>query len=715
MILCEKCQINEANVKMNLIVNQSKKQISLCSDCYNQTQNQFGLSAFHFDDFFKGFMQSSASQHANDFTQQQVKDQAPSQGGNGFLDQHGRNLSEEARQGRIDAVIGREKEIERVIEVLNRRTKNNPVLIGEAGVGKTAIAEGFALKIVKAEVPAKLLNKEVYVLDISSLVAGTSYRGQFEEKMQQLVAELKERDNVILFIDELHMMVGAGSSSEGSMDAGNILKPALARGEFQIIGATTLKEYRMIEKDPALERRFQPVVVKEPTSEEAFEILKGIRPIYENYHNVKYADEVLRACVTLSDRYIQDRFLPDKAIDLLDEAGSKLNLTQGITDKGKLQKRLDDLTREKEAATKQEDYEKAARLRDEELELKKKLDNDVIEPVTEVTIEHIQDIIEKSTGIPVKKLQKSEQSKMKDLQANLSKKVIGQDKAIEKVAKAILRARVGLKPKSRPTASFLFVGPTGTGKTELTKTLAAELFGSKDSMIRLDMSEYMEKHSVSKLIGSPPGYVGHDEAGQLTEQVRRNPYSIILLDEIEKAHPDVMNMFLQIMEDGRLTDSQGRVVNFNETVIIMTSNAGVNDKKLGAIGFNETEEENVLKTQSMLESLRDYFKPEFLNRIDSIVEFSHLEKENLVTIIDIMLGDLQATLEEQDLSMTVTEAAKERIAELGYHQAFGARPLRRAIQEHVEDQITTILINSDEKITTFHVDSSNQKVTVEGN
>ncbi|WP_034742772.1 ATP-dependent Clp protease ATP-binding subunit [Halalkalibacter wakoensis] len=714
-MLCEKCQINEANVKMNLIVNQSKKQISLCSDCYNQTQNQFGLSAFHFDDFFKGFMQSSASQHANDFTQQQVKDQAPSQGGNGFLDQHGRNLSEEARQGRIDAVIGREKEIERVIEVLNRRTKNNPVLIGEAGVGKTAIAEGFALKIVKAEVPAKLLNKEVYVLDISSLVAGTSYRGQFEEKMQQLVAELKERDNVILFIDELHMMVGAGSSSEGSMDAGNILKPALARGEFQIIGATTLKEYRMIEKDPALERRFQPVVVKEPTSEEAFEILKGIRPIYENYHNVKYADEVLRACVTLSDRYIQDRFLPDKAIDLLDEAGSKLNLTQGITDKGKLQKRLDDLTREKEAATKQEDYEKAARLRDEELELKKKLDNDVIEPVTEVTIEHIQDIIEKSTGIPVKKLQKSEQSKMKDLQANLSKKVIGQDKAIEKVAKAILRARVGLKPKSRPTASFLFVGPTGTGKTELTKTLAAELFGSKDSMIRLDMSEYMEKHSVSKLIGSPPGYVGHDEAGQLTEQVRRNPYSIILLDEIEKAHPDVMNMFLQIMEDGRLTDSQGRVVNFNETVIIMTSNAGVNDKKLGAIGFNETEEENVLKTQSMLESLRDYFKPEFLNRIDSIVEFSHLEKENLVTIIDIMLGDLQATLEEQDLSMTVTEAAKERIAELGYHQAFGARPLRRAIQEHVEDQITTILINSDEKITTFHVDSSNQKVTVEGN
>jgi ATP-dependent Clp protease ATP-binding subunit ClpE len=714
MILCDKCQSKQANVKVNVMINQMKKQLALCSDCYQQSQKQFGRSSFHLDDFFKGFLQESMSGSNHGFTQQQVKEADPGHNGDGFLDQHGRNLSDEARQGRIDAVIGREKEIERVIEVLNRRSKNNPVLIGEAGVGKTAIAEGFALKIVKGEVPAKLLNKEVYVLDISSLVAGTSYRGQFEEKMQQLVTELKQRENVILFIDELHMLVGAGSSSEGSMDAGNILKPSLARGEFQIIGATTLKEYRMIEKDPALERRFQPVVVKEPTSEEAFEILKGIRPIYENYHNVKYSDDVLKACVSLSDRYIQDRFLPDKAIDLLDEAGSKLNLTQGITDKGRLEKRLDDLTREKVAATKQENYEKAARLRDEELELKKKLDNDVIEPVTEVTIEHIQDIIEKSTGIPVKRLQKSEQSKMKNLSGNLSKKVIGQEKAIEKVAKAILRARVGLKPKTRPTASFLFVGPTGTGKTELTKTLAAELFGSKDSMIRLDMSEYMEKHSVSKLIGSPPGYVGHDEAGQLTEQVRRNPYSIILLDEIEKAHPDVMNMFLQIMEDGRLTDSQGRVVNFNETVIIMTSNAGVSDKKLGAIGFNEPEGESVLKTQSILESLRDYFKPEFLNRIDSIIEFNHLEQENLIKIIDIILEDLQATLTEQGLSVTVTEAAKERIAELGYHQAFGARPLRRAIQEHVEDQITSILINSDEKITMFTVDVTENEIKVIG-
>ncbi|WP_332696304.1 ATP-dependent Clp protease ATP-binding subunit [Halalkalibacter lacteus] len=710
-MLCEKCQSKQANVKMNIMINQSKKQITLCSDCYAQTQNGYRMSSLHFDDFFKELLQANTHNVTNEFIQQ-VKEATPNQGGDGFLDKHGRNLSKEARQGRIDAVIGREKEIDRVIEVLNRRSKNNPVLIGEAGVGKTAIAEGFALKIVKGEVPTKLLNKEVYVLDINSLVAGTSYRGQFEEKMQQLVRELGQRQDVILFIDELHMMVGAGGTSEGSMDAGNILKPALARGELQIIGATTLKEYRMIEKDPALERRFQSVHVKEPTTDEAFEILKGIRPIYEYYHNVKYSDEVLKACVTLSDRYIQGRFLPDKAIDLLDEAGSKLNLTQGITDKRKLQKRLDDLIREKNKATKQEDYEKAAKLRDEEVSIKNKLATEVVEPVTEVTIEHIQDIIEKSSGIPVKKLQKSEQSKMKNLQSNLANKVIGQEKAIEKVAKAILRARVGLKPKARPTASFLFVGSTGTGKTELTKTLAAELFGSKDSMIRLDMSEYMEKHSVSKLIGSPPGYVGHDEAGQLTEQVRRNPYSIILLDEVEKAHPDVLNMFLQIMEDGRLTDNQGRVVNFNETVIIMTSNAGVNESKLAAIGFNETEGESVLATQGVLESLRDYFKPEFLNRIDSIIEFNYLEKADLIKIIDIMLEDLRSTLKEQGLSMEITVEAKEKLAELGYHQAFGACPLRRAIQEHIEDQITTLIINNKEKVDSINVSVEGHNIKV---
>lgn len=709
-MLCERCKTKQANVSMKYVINGNHQQFALCHDCYNNMKNEpFNQSSFN--DFFQNFFSQQHFQGGNGYTNQRVKTKAREQGQGGFLDQFGRNLSEEARQGRITEVIGRDQEIERVIEILNRRTKNNPVLIGEAGVGKTAIVEGFALKIVKGEVPAKLLNKEVYVLDISSLVAGTSFRGQFEEKMQQLVAELKERDDVILFIDEIHMIVGAGGTSEGSMDAGNILKPALARGDFQLIGATTLKEYRLIEKDAALERRFQPVIVKEPTREEAFTILKGIRPVYEAYHNVKYSDEVLEACVNLSDRYIQDRYLPDKAIDLLDEAGSKLNLAQGETDKEKLQKKLDEIIRKKEQASYDENYELAAKLRMEELQLKEKIDNIKEEQVSEVTVEHIEDIIEKSTGIPVKKLQKSEQSKMRDLQSNLAKKIIGQDEAIEKVAKAIMRARVGLKPKTRPTASFLFVGPTGTGKTELTKTLANELFGSKDAMIRLDMSEYMEKHSVSKLIGSPPGYVGHEEAGQLTEQVRRNPYSIILLDEIEKAHPDVLNMFLQIMEDGRLTDSQGRVVNFNETVIIMTSNAGVNDKKLGNIGFND-QENSVMKTENIVETLKNYFKLEFLNRIDAIIEFKHLEKEHLIQIIDLMLEELATTLKEQDYTLEVTTQAKEKIAELGYDQAFGARPLRRAIQQHIEDQITMQIIDSNQKLNHFFVDVVDGQVKV---
>lgn len=684
-MLCEKCKTNKATVSVNLMIQNRKQHFSLCKQCF--TESRASVPNFGFDEMFKHTFVNSTQQDT-------VKMNQKTQRSHGFLDQYGRNLSDEARQGRIDGIIGREKEIERVIEILNRRTKNNPVLIGEAGVGKTAIAEGFALKIVKGEVPSKLLNKEVYVLDISTLVAGTSYRGQFEEKMQQLVAELKQRENVILFVDELHMVVGAGGSSEGAMDAANILKPALARGEFQLIGATTLDEYRMIEKDPALERRFQPVIVKEPTADEAFEMLKGLRPIYEAYHNVTYSDDVLKACVQFSDRYIHDRFLPDKAIDLLDEAGSKLNLTQTETDHTKLKQRLKEVLRQKEFATHEENYEKAAILRDQELKIKQQLNEKITTVATEVTVEHIQEIIEIKTKIPVKKMEQSEREKMRHLQENLSKKVIGQQAAVEKVAKAILRARVGLKPKHRPTASFLFVGPTGTGKTELTKTLAKELFGTKDSMVRLDMSEYMEKHSVSKLIGSPPGYVGHDEAGQLTEQVRRNPYSIILLDEIEKAHPDVLNVFLQIMEDGRLTDSHGKVVHFNETVIIMTSNAGVNDKKRDSIGFSEN---SILSSESILEQLRPYFKPEFLNRIDSIIEFSHLQKEDLLQIINIMLNELQATLTEQAITLTVSEQAKEKLVEIGYHKTFGARPLRRAIQEQIEDKITSLMVESDEK------------------
>lgn len=554
----------------------------------------------------------------------------------------------------------------------------------------------------------KLKNKEVYVLDISSLIAGTSYRGQFEEKMKQLVTELETNENLILFIDEIHMMVGAGGTSEGSMDAGNILKTALARGNIQVIGATTLKEYRLIEKNPTLERRFQPVMVKEPSVDEALTILKGIRPTYENYHGVKYSDEVLKACVTLSNRYIQERFLPDKAIDVLDEVGSKLNLVHSNSNTSELEKRLEKVIYEKELATAEENYEKAALLRDEELQLEEKLLDKPSEQVVNVTIEHIQDIIEKRTGIPVKKLEKSEQAKMKNLPKRLAEKVIGHEKAVTKVANAILRARAGLKAKTRPTASFLFVGQTGTGKTELTRTLALELFGKKDAMIRLDMSEYMEKHSVSKLIGSPPGYVGHDEAGQLTERVRRNPYSIILLDEIEKAHPDVMNIFLQIMEDGRLTDSQGRVVNFNETVIIMTSNAGVTDKKVASIGFGGTEED---RHSTVLDKLGNYFKPEFLNRFDSIIEFNTLKKEDLIKIVNLMLVELEETLTEQGISIEFTEETKAKIAELGYCPTFGARPLRRKIQEQIEDQITALLLDN-EFVKTIHVYMEKDEIKV---
>jgi ATP-dependent Clp protease ATP-binding subunit ClpE len=587
----------------------------------------------------------------------------------------------------IDPVIGRDGEVKRVIEILNRRNKNNPVLIGEPGVGKTAIAEGLAQKIAEGDVPGKLRGKEVYLLDVASLVANTGIRGQFEERMKQVISELQERKNIILFIDEIHLLVGAGSA-EGSMDASNILKPALARGELQVVGATTLKEYRQIEKDSALERRFQPVHVLEPTVEAAIDILKGIQKKYEDYHEVVYSDEAILACVQLSQRYIQDRFLPDKAIDLLDEAGSKLNLVSDYKSNEQIEIRLKEIAAEKEEALKNEQYEKAASLRDEETNLEKSLHliSSSERPIVDVGL--IQEIIEQKTGIPVGKLQQDEQLKMKALEENLNQKVIGQEKAVNKVSKAIRRSRAGLKSKHRPIGSFLFVGPTGVGKTELTKTLAEELFGSKDSMIRLDMSEYMEKHSVSKLIGSPPGYVGHEEAGQLTEKVRRNPYSIILLDEIEKAHPDVQHLFLQILEDGRLTDSQGRIVSFKDTVIIMTSNAGVGHKTVH-VGFGTTE---AIEEVSILDSLGGFFKPEFLNRFDSIIEFNSLGKEHILYIVDLMISELQETLTEQKIELTITTEAKEKLAMLGYHPAFGARPLRRVIQEELEDKIADFIL-----------------------
>jgi ATP-dependent Clp protease ATP-binding subunit ClpE len=706
-MLCQNCNEKQANVLLNIQQQGKLQKLYLCQSCYAELaqKTSAGLnpnfppfSGMH--DMFNHFgMQNQNPSMPEGNSQSLAQEQSR------ILDGAGRNISEAAKAGLIDPVIGRSDEIDRVIEILNRRNKNNPVLIGEPGVGKTAIAEGLALKIAEGQVPAKLKNKIVYTLDVASLVAGTGIRGQFEEKMKQIIAELQQRKNVILFVDEIHLLVGAGSA-EGSMDAGNILKPALARGELQIIGATTLKEYRRIEKDAALERRFQPVMVKEPSIQEAIEILQGLRSKYETYHEVSYSNEVIRACVELSHRYIQDRFLPDKAIDLMDEAGSRINLRSSNPNREELQTRLAQLTTEKKDATDKEDYERAAKLRDEENHILQQLDQpQQTEQLTAVTVEDIQEIIERKTGIPVKKLQNDEQMKMKNLAVHLEGKVIGQAEAVNKVAKAIRRSRTGLKPKNRPIASFLFVGPTGVGKTELTKVLAEELFGSRDSMIRLDMSEYMEKHSVSKLIGSPPGYVGHEEAGQLTERVRRNPYSIILLDEIEKAHPDVQNMFLQILEDGRLTDSQGRTVNFKDTVVIATSNAGTAEKKI-TVGFGAESSQ-----PAMVESLTSYFRPEFLNRFDAIVHFNHLEKSDLVRIVDLMLVDITAAMSEQGMEVTVSGAAKAKLAELGYHPAFGARPLRRIIQQYVEDGIADLLIDN-EDVQKIAIDVLNDEICV---
>ncbi|PFG07349.1 ATP-dependent Clp protease ATP-binding subunit [Bacillus sp. es.034] len=709
---CQVCHHNKATVEVYTQLNGKKSSMKMCSACFQKQQTPSGIhGGFPFDELFKGMSMGGSPDHGFQSQQQpsssaQTKD---GNGGNGILDQFGRNVTGAAKAGLIDPVIGRDKEVDRVIEILNRRNKNNPVLIGEPGVGKTAIAEGLARKIVAGDVPSKLLNKEVYVMDVASLTAGTGVRGSFEERLKAIISELQNRENVMLFIDEIHQLVGAGSA-EGSMDAGNILKPALARGELQVIGATTLKEYRQIEKDAALERRFQQVLVNEPTLEEAIEILKGLKSRYEDYHGVKFTDESIEACVKLSHRYIQDRFLPDKAIDLMDEAGSKVNLLSEGKDKTAIHKKLHEVRVKKEQATKEENYEQAAILRDEEASLEKQLGQESFDSKALVEKDLIQAIIETKTGIPVGKLQSDDRKRMKSLEENLAHKVIGQDEAVKKVAKAIRRSRAGLKAKHRPIGTFLFVGPTGVGKTELTKTLAEELFGSKDSMLRLDMSEYMEKHSVSKLIGSPPGYVGHEESGQLTEKVRRNPYSIILLDEIEKAHPDVQHMFLQILEDGRLTDSQGRTVSFKETVIIMTSNAGVTDKKEAVVGFN-TGGTDAIKETNILQSLGAYFKPEFLNRFDSIIEFESLEKAELLHILDLMLNELQAELKEQGITVKIEGEAKRKLVELGYHPEFGARPLRRVIQERVEDKIADFLLD-EEGVTGLTVSVENDEIIV---
>ncbi|MCT2534410.1 AAA family ATPase [Aquibacillus koreensis] len=705
---CQQCGVRNANINVTLRFNDQTQNLHVCDTCFQEIQKNAKHPTGFFGnqqgpmDFNQFFQQTGGPSGFQDNGTKQTKNGK----GGGLLDELGRNLSHAAKAGLVDPVIGREKEVKRVIETLNRRNKNNPVLIGEPGVGKTAIAEGLALRIVEGNVPSKLLNKEIYILDVASLVANTGIRGQFEERMKQLVAELQERKNVILFVDEIHLLVGAGTAEGSQMDAGNILKPALARGELQLVGATTLKEYRQIEKDAALERRFQPIMVKEPTREEAVLILQGLQERYEAYHKVTYAEEAIKAAVTLSQRYLQDRFLPDKAIDLMDEAGSKLNLAYAETDTDSIQQRLDEIAKEKQAAAEKEDYETAANLRHQEIMLEKKLNETTEQPTAEVTVEDIQLIIEEKTGIPVRKIQSDEQSKMKHLASNLSAKVIGQENAVQKVAKAVRRSRAGLKSKHRPIGSFLFVGPTGVGKTELTKSLAEELFGTKESLVRLDMSEYMEKHAVSKIIGSPPGYVGHEEAGQLTERVRRNPYSLILLDEIEKAHPDVQSMFLQIMEDGHLTDSHGRTVSFKETVIIMTSNAGTGEKHI-TVGFNNANNEAV----SQLETLSGYFKPEFLNRFDAIIPFNELKQDDLIQIVDLMLGELEGNLKEEGYSLVVSDEAKRFLADKGYDPRFGARPLRRVIQDKVEDGITDLILE-EEDVTAIEIDLIEEDIQV---
>ncbi|MFD1067285.1 ATP-dependent Clp protease ATP-binding subunit [Oceanobacillus locisalsi] len=713
---CQNCGQNEATINAQMQMNGQRMEVHLCQECLQEIQGNMMNNDFFSNSPFGNMDQSFANNffqgNGNGNGQQsganaRTRTQQKSNNGNGLIDQLAKNITDQARAGKIDPVIGRDKEIKRVIETLNRRNKNNPVLIGEPGVGKTAIAEGLAANIIEGNVPTKLLDKEIYLLDVSSLVANTGVRGQFEERMNKLIAELQERKDVIVFIDEVHLLVGAGTAESSQMDAGNILKPALARGDLQVIGATTLKEYRQIEKDAALERRLQPIIVKEPTLEDTVKILDGIKNRYEKFHEVRYSDDVVEAFVNLSNRYIQDRYLPDKAIDLMDEVGSRLNLANAQKDSESLQQRIDEIVQQKQEAAEKEDYERAANLRYQEIQLQKQLDKaEEGEKVLDIDISDIQLIVEEKTGIPVTKMQKDEKEKMKNLADDLRAKVIGQEEAVNKVAKSIRRSRAGLKAKERPIGSFLFVGPTGVGKTELTKVLAEELFGTRDALIRLDMSEYMEKHAVSKIIGSPPGYVGHEEAGQLTERVRRNPYSILLLDEIEKAHPDVQNMFLQIMEDGLLTDSHGRKVSFKDTVIIMTSNAGTGEKRV-SVGFNADNHESV----ATLDMLSDYFKPEFLNRFDAIVNFNELKENDLMQIVSLMLHDLEEAMRENQITITITDEAKERLVKLGYDTRFGARPLRRVIQDKVEDQLTDLILEG-EDVTAVHVDVNEEDIVV---
>ena len=630
-----------------------------------------------------------------------------------FLDSYCMDLTGRAKEGKLDKVIGRDVETERVIQILNRRQKNNPCLIGEPGVGKTAIAEGLAQRIADGNVPFKLKGKEVFLLDLTALVAGTQFRGQFESRMKSLIAEVKECGNIILVIDEVHNLVGAGDA-EGSMNAANILKPALSRGEIQVIGATTFNEYRKhIEKDAALERRFQPVSVAEPSIAEASQIMQGIAKSYAQFHGVSISPEIAHQCVVLSERYITDRFLPDKAIDLLDEACSDVNLrSEEISRLAELRKERDDYELELRMLNEQtenQDYERLAKIRSRLMQLAAEIEQLEQVPPPAVTIENLARIIELWTKIPASKIKAQEYQQIKGLSDRLKEHIVGQDEAVDAVARAIRRSRVGISPKKRPV-SFIFVGPTGVGKTELVKCLADDLFDSVDSLIRLDMSEYMEKHTVSKLIGSPPGYVGYDEAGQLTEKIRRKPYSVVLFDEIEKAHPDVLNILLQVLDDGRITDAQGRVVNFENTIIVMTSNAG-SEGRVAGLGFGRTGQEQV--KDKVMGALRDFLRPEFINRVDEIITFNHLSEENFLGIADIMLEELRSSLAARGLDFTWDEDVRRILVEKAYSVTYGARNLRRTIQKELEDPISERIIDSFEvPISTITAKTENGAVVI---
>lgn len=636
------------------------------------------------------------------------------EGSTKLLDKYGRNLTQQASQDKIDPVIGREKEIERIIQILSRRTKNNPVLIGDPGVGKTSVAEGLAIDISKGNVPENLRDKILYTLDMGAMLAGAKYRGEFEERIKQVVEEVIKHGNIILFIDELHTIIGAGATGESTIDASNILKPVLARGEIQVVGATTIDEYRKhVEKDPALERRFQPVMINEPTKDDTIKILKGLRQKYEEHHRVRIADEAIEAAVNLSVRYITDRFLPDKAIDLIDEAASRVRLRKSapqIEIKG-LEEEIKSITKKKEEAVKFQDFEKAAKIRDEQDHLKKQLEevkqqwNEMSKYTDEVNAEVIAEVVELWTGIPVNKIVEEESERLLNLEEILHHRVIGQDQAVKAISSAIRRSRAGLKDPNRPIGSFLFLGPTGVGKTELSKALAEVQFGDENQIIRIDMSEYMEKHAVSRLIGSPPGYVGHEEGGQLTEKVRRNPYSVVLFDEIEKAHPDVFNILLQILDDGRLTDSKGRTVDFKNTIVIMTSNVGatkINKEKV--LGFSTIKDnESKMKDsyekmkENIMSELKKRFRPEFLNRIDDIIVFHSLVESHIAEIVKLMTKDLIQRLKSMEIDFEMSEDAIKLISESGFDLEYGARPLKRAIQKELEDQLSEAILRGDVK------------------